>query len=77
MRSLRAELAGLGLPVGADAELADCDDATRFAAYALAQDDVSEALPDVLLDAVDTFADLAHFANVRRSQEGRPEDWTA
>jgi len=77
MRSLRAELESLGLRVGPAVELADCDAATRLAAYAIAQDEVSEALPDALLDALDTFADLAHFANVRRSQEGRPEDWTA
>lgn len=73
-RSIRAELADLGLGVG-DRELADCDVATRLAAYGLIEAGVATPLPEDLLDTIETFADLAHFGNVRRSQEGRPEVW--
>jgi hypothetical protein len=76
MRSIRAELAGLGFAVG-DAELAACDLATRLAAFGLVESEFEEPLPEGLLETVATFDDLAHFANVRRGQEGLVEDWTA
>jgi hypothetical protein len=76
MRSIRGELAAAGLTVGG-AELAQCDMATRMAAFGLIETDLADALPEELLEAVETFDDLAHFGNVRRAQAGRPEVWTA
>lgn len=76
MRSIRAELAEAGLIVGG-AELAQCDMATRMAAFGLVESDLRTTLPEELLEVVETFDDLAHFSNVRRTQQGRPEVWTA
>lgn len=75
MRSIRSELAAAGLAVG-DTELAQCDMATRMAAFGLIETDLDAALPEDLLEAVETFDDLAHFGNVRRAQAGRTEVWT-
>lgn len=76
MRSIRGELAGLGIVIGEE-ELARCDVGTRLAAFGLIEADVATPLPAELLDTLETFDDLAHFGNLRRSQEGRPEVWTA
>jgi|SoiMethySBSTD1v2_1073268.scaffolds.fasta_scaffold1244517_2 hypothetical protein len=76
MRSIRGELAAAGLAVGG-AELAQCDMATRMAAFGLVETDLGAVLPEELLEVVETFDDLAHFGNVRLAHQGRPEAWTA
>jgi hypothetical protein len=59
----------------ASSELRDCDTAARLVAFAIVQDDLATSLPEGLLESIETFDDLAHYANVRRSQEHKDEIW--
>ena len=50
-------------------ELADLDDAGRMMAFLACQAGTSSPLPTDLLEVLETFDDLDHFAALRRDQE--------
>ena len=75
-RSLRAEIRAAGIRLDPDAELRDCDQVVKCVAYGIANRRLTTPLPGMLLEALETFDDLVHYANLRNAQEDRGEVWT-
>lgn len=77
VQSLRTSVERWGANLREGMDLGQQDPATQFVAMAIAHRGLDRPLPPDLLDVIDTFDDLAHFANTRLAQEGHPPRWSA